>query len=161
MSQTALQWTELDADTCSVARSVEVLGDRWTVLVLREVFNGVRRFDDIQEHIGISRSVLSDRLRRLIAHGVLERRAYQEPGDRQRFEYRLTELGKDLQTVLIALMDFGDRWLAGPQGPPVTARHRDCGGRVSARLVCDRGHQLESRRALTLEEGPGARPRHD
>jgi DNA-binding HxlR family transcriptional regulator len=157
--ESPLRWSDLDARVCSVARATAVLGDRWTILVLREVFNGVRRFADIQEHIGISRSVLTDRLARLTEQGVVERRPYREPGDRQRHEYRLTEMGRDLQTVLVALIGFGDRWLSGPEGPPVRLVHRDCGADVHARLVCGSGHPLEDRRAVELRPGPGAEPR--
>lgn len=152
-----MRWTELDANACSVTRTMDILGDRWTMLVLREVFNGVRRFDEIQSHLGISRSVLTDRLTRLIDDGVLERQPYREPGDRQRYEYRLTDMGKDLQTLLVALMDFGDRWL-GDEGPPVIVRHADCGSPVHARLVCDDEHLVARRRDVYMDVGPGAVP---
>ncbi|MBA2318166.1 MAG: helix-turn-helix transcriptional regulator [Euzebyales bacterium] len=158
MAEDLLGWTEIDTGTCSVARAVEILGDRWTVLVLREVFNGVRRFGDIQTHIGVSRSVLAQRLATLKEQGVLERRPYQEPGDRVRHEYRLTPLGRGLQPVLVALNNFGDQFLSGPDGPPVLLRHADCGALVSAALVCADDHRVGPRE-IRLELGPGARPR--
>lgn len=154
-----LDWSQYDAQVCSVARVSEIVGDRWAVLVLREIFNGVRRFDDIAAHIGISRSVLAERLRKLERYQLVERRPYREEGDRERFEYRLSEMGRDLQTILIAFINFGDRWLTGPDGPPVAVVHRGCGAGVSARLLCDEGHVLAERHEVALEAGPGAVPR--
>ena len=152
-----MDWNAYDADACSVSRTVGILGDRWTVLVLREVFNGVRRFAEIQEHLGVSKSVLTQRLQQLVDDGVLERRPYQEPGDRPRHEYRLTDRGRDLRPVLVAMMDFGDRHLSGGE-PPVRLMHRDCGQQVHARLVCDCGHQVTTAREVAIAPGPGAEP---
>lgn len=151
-----LEWAEYDAEACSVARAVNVLGDRWRVLVLREIFNGVRRFDDIQHHIGVSRSVLAARLANLLDLGILVRQPYREPGDRERHEYRLTEMGYDLRPVLIALMDFGDKWLSD-DGPPIIYRHAGCGAHVTTAIVCDEGHRITRGRELVVEPGPGAR----
>lgn len=150
MANVRLDWTDVDAGDCSVTRTVDLLGDRWSVLVLRDVFNGVRRFDDLAAHLGISRSVLSDRLGRLVDAGVLERRPYREPGDRERYEYRLTPPGRDLQTALVALMDYGDRWLHEESHPPVVLRHLDCDTEVHAQLVCDDGHLITDRRTVRL-----------
>jgi DNA-binding HxlR family transcriptional regulator len=139
---------------CSVARSLEVLGDRWTLLILRDAFVGVRRFDEFQRDLGVARNVLTDRLQRLVDEGVLERRRYQERPER--FEYRLTEKGIDLWPALISLMKWGDRYYAPPAGPPRVARHRDCGGEVGEHFTCDRcGAQLRAR-DVRLEAGPGA-----
>ena len=113
-----------------------ILGERWTFVVLREVFNGVRRFDDIRRHSGIPRQVLSNRLALLVEQGVLRREPYQDPGERARHEYRLTEKGFDLYPVLVAIADWGDRYLADPEGPPVEFAHRDCGAPVHAELRC-------------------------
>ncbi|MBW3665499.1 MAG: helix-turn-helix transcriptional regulator [Actinobacteria bacterium] len=147
-----MDWSDVEAGDCSVTRTVDLLGDGWSVLVLRDVFNGVRRFDDLTAHLGISRSVLTDRLARLVDAGVLERRPYREPGDRERFEYRLTGKGRDLQTVLVALMDYGDRWLRHEDGgPPVVLRHDECDTEVHARLVCDHGHVVTDRRTVRLD----------
>jgi DNA-binding HxlR family transcriptional regulator len=121
--------------TCSVARTLEVVGERWTLLILRDAFSGVRRFDDFQRSLGIARNVLNTRLQRLVDAGVLERHRYQERPER--FEYRLTEMGLDLWPPLVALMGFGDRHLAGEDGPPVRLEHRGCGGPVSDRGVCE------------------------
>lgn len=147
-----MDWTTVDHEACAVTRSMDVIGDRWSILVLREILNGVRRFDDIHEHIGVSRSVLSQRLRALVDAGILTRRAYQDEGDRPRHEYRLTEMGRDLQLVMHALMDFGDRWLREP-GATMVVRHRDCDARVHARSVCDAGHVVEDPRQLYGEVG--------
>jgi DNA-binding HxlR family transcriptional regulator len=153
-----MRWEDLDGATCSISRTLEILGDRWTVLVLREVFNGVRRFDDIQAHIAVSRSVLAKRLSTLVEQGVFERRPYQEPGDRVRHEYRLTPLGWQLQPVLISMMAFGDAHLAESEGPPVVLRHKDCGEEIGVAVVCEAGHRI-GKRELLLEPGPGAAPR--
>jgi DNA-binding HxlR family transcriptional regulator len=139
---------------CSVARSLEVLGDRWTMLVIRDAFTGVRRFDDFQRDLGVARNVLSDRLGRLVGEGVLERRRYQERPER--FEYRLTEKGVDLWRALVSLMKWGDRYYAPAEGPPRVVRHRDCGGEVDDNFACVRcGAQLDAR-DVRLEPGPGA-----
>ena len=104
------------------------------MLVVREAFNGVRRFDDFQGRLGIARNVLAARLQRLVDFGILERRLYhQRP---ERFEYRLTEKGLDLYPVLISLMRWGDRWMAGPDGPPLQLTHEPCGHELGAALTC-------------------------
>jgi DNA-binding HxlR family transcriptional regulator len=140
--------------TCSVARALEVLGDRWTMLVVRDAFAGVRRFDDFQRNLGVARNVLSDRLGRLVDEGVLMRHRYQERPDR--FEYRLTAKGVDLWRSLVSLMKWGDRYYAPPEGPPRVVRHRDCGGDVGDNFTCERcGAQVDAR-DVRLEPGPGA-----
>src|SRR3954466_13822696 len=95
---------------CSIARTLEVIGDRWTLLILRDAFRGVRRFDDLQRDLGIARNILTDRLQKLVDHGVLMRRLYQERPPR--YEYRLTRMGYDLSPALVALMRWGDQYLA-------------------------------------------------
>jgi DNA-binding HxlR family transcriptional regulator len=141
-----------------VARTVEVLGDQWTVLVLRDVFNGIRRFDDLKSHLGIARDVLTKRLAALVNHGVLERVPYREPGSRTRHEYRLTPAGRDLRPVLLALLEWGDRYRAETIGPPVTVVHDECGAQVHVTVECEQGHPIEPRTRLRLQPGPGARP---
>lgn len=153
-----MDWQEQSAENCSVARTLEVIGERWTILVLREVFNGLRRFDEIQRHLGIPRPILSDRLRRLIEEGVLRRVEYREPGQRARHEYRLTETGLELQTVLVALMEWGDRHPAVAGGPARIVRHRGCGEPLHVELVCAAGHTVASPRDVVGDRGPGARP---
>ena len=139
------------ARTCSIARSLSVVGERWALLVVREVSLGVRRFADIQAATGAPPAVLSDRLRALVQAGVLETQPYKEPGARVRLEYRLTDAGRDLTPVLTALKDWGDAHLADERGAPVVTRHRDCGAAVHARLVCEHGHTVEEPRELQAE----------
>jgi DNA-binding HxlR family transcriptional regulator len=125
-----------------------VVGERWSLLVLREVALGNRRFEQIREATGAPRAVLSARLRALVDAGVLRTQDYREEGARVRQEYRLTGAGRELQPVLTALMDWGDRHLAGPDGPPVRLEHDGCGADVHAALLCDAGHQVDDLRAL-------------
>ncbi len=140
--------------TCSIARTLEVLGERWTLLVIRDVFNGRRRFDRIQENLGVARNVLATRLAWLVEEDILERRAYQDRPPR--YEYFLTQKGLDLWPVMISIMHWGDRYLADDDGPPVLVRHKDCGGPVDDRGSCERcGARLNARDAYA-EYGPGA-----
>ncbi len=120
---------------CSVARTVEVVGERWTMLILREAFLGVKRFDHIQRDLGIARNILSDRLGKLVAQGILEKRRYSERPER--FEYRLTAKGRDLYPIVVTLMQWGDRHTAGPGGTPVELVHDACGELTHPQLVCD------------------------
>lgn len=152
----ALDWS---VETCTIGRAMAVLGEKWTIVVLREVFNGVRRFADMREHTGMPRQVLTDRLASLVEHGVLRREPYQEPGARVRHEYRLTEKGLDLYPVLVAVKEWGDRYLADPGGPPLTMVHRDCGAEVRTRLLCSDGHVLAANREVVPRPGPGAKRR--
>ena len=109
-------------DACSVASTLEAIGERWTMHVLREAFLGVRRFDDFQRNIGVARNILSDRLGKLVESGILRRERYNEHPPR--YEYRLTRKGVDLYGILIELMKWGNRWSPNPEGPAVVLRHR-------------------------------------
>lgn len=121
-------------DACSIARTLEVIGDRWTMLILRDAFRGVRRFDDIQRDLGIARNILTDRLQKLVDRGVLTRTPYQ---DRPvRYEYRLTPKGRDLSPALVALMRWGDKWLAEDGRPPLVLTHKTCGEPVDQSFIC-------------------------
>jgi DNA-binding HxlR family transcriptional regulator len=153
-----MNWLDFGVDNCSIARTLDVVGERWTLLVLREAFNGVRRFDDVCEHIGISRGILTQRLSTLVDHGILERAPYQESGSRTRYEYRLTPKGRDLFPILVALLGWGDRYRADPAGPPVLLEHRDCGRQVQVGLHCAGGHQLTGPREVVVRPGPSAQP---
>jgi DNA-binding HxlR family transcriptional regulator len=144
-------------DICSVARTLGIVGEKWTLLVLREAFMGQRRFADMQRDLGVSKPVLAQRLTRLVDEGILRRVPYQEPGDRVRHEYKLTRKGMDLYPILVALVQWGDRYLADESGPPLLLEHRDCGGRVQTSLACDAGHVLESARDVAPRPGPGVR----
>lgn len=151
----ALAWS---TDNCTVGRTMALLGERWTLLVLREVVNGVRRFDDIRRHSGIPRQVLSTRLALLVDEEILRRQPYREPGERERHEYRLTDKGFDLYPVLVAIAAWGDRYVADPAGPPVEFAHRDCGAVVRSALTCAHGHTVEEPREIVTRPGPGAIP---
>jgi DNA-binding HxlR family transcriptional regulator len=144
-------------DNCSIAATLGLIGEKWSLLVLRDTFNGVRRFDDLHERIGAPRQVLSARLARLVDEGILRRVPYREPGQRQRYEYRLTDKGLDLYPILVALMHWGDRWASAPEGPAVTLLHRDCGAEIHQVLRCDEGHTLSGPREVTPRPGAGAR----
>ena len=152
-------YSAYDGDTCSIARTLALIGDRWTLLVLRDVANGVSRFDELASHLGIARNVLSQRLARLARAGLVERTAYREPGARERHEYRLSGPGHELIPILLAFMEWGDRNLAGPEGPPAVVRHADCGASIRVTLNCEQGHELGKRPRLRLEPGPGSRMR--
>jgi DNA-binding HxlR family transcriptional regulator len=142
-----------EGQNCSVAKTLELVGERWTVLILREVYFGHRRFDEMADTLGIARNVLTARLQRLVDEGVLDKVAYQERP--ARYEYRLTEKGLDLWPVLVTLMHFGDRYYA-PGGPPVVLTHRDCGGAVDAHRICERCGARLTARDVRAYAGPGA-----
>jgi DNA-binding HxlR family transcriptional regulator len=129
-----MKWDEIGSIRCSVARTLSVIGDRWTLLIIRDAFLGVRRFDDFQKNLGLSRHRLSDRLRKLTEHGVLERRAYQ--AHPERFEYSLSEKGIDLYPILLAIVGWGDRWMSDEAGPPMRYQHRGCGHIGLPKLHC-------------------------
>jgi DNA-binding HxlR family transcriptional regulator len=148
---------DYDSANCAIGAAVGIFGERPTFLVLREAFNGVRRFDDMQRRTGLPRQVLSQRLSRLVADGLLRKVRYREQGQRGRDEYRLTDKGLDLYPVLVAMMEWGNRYAVGPAGPQVLLRHRGCGEPVRLQLCCEAGHVLESARDVTPVPGPGAR----
>ena len=148
---------EYDTANCTIGAAVSHIGDKWTLMVLREAFNGVRRFEDMRRRTQAPRQVLSERLSRLVADEMLRRVPYQERGQRVRHEYRLTQKGLDLYTVLVALMEGGDKHAAGLAGPQVQLTHRDCGAGVHLQLACTEGHVLASPREVTPLPGPGAR----
>ena len=151
-----LSWS---TEGCTIGRALVVLGEKWTFVVLREVFSGIRRFEDMRVRTGVPRQVLTDRLGTLVEHDVLRRVPYQEPGARVRHEYRLTAKGFDLYPILITLMEWGNRYLADPEGPPLEFVHRDCGKPVHAALRCVGGHAVDDHRAVVPRPGPGARRR--
>jgi DNA-binding HxlR family transcriptional regulator len=152
-------YSAYDSDTCSIARTLALVGDRWTLLVLRDVANGVARFDELASHLGIARNILSSRLARLAEAGLVERTAYREPGARERYEYRLSRPGRELMPVLLAFMAWGDRNLVGPEGPPAVVRHAGCGAPIKVSVTCADGHDLGERPRVRVEPGPGSRER--
>lgn len=139
-----------DGQNCSIARALELVGERWTLLIIRDAFLGLRRFDQFQESLGVARNVLSDRLTRLVEEGILERSAYSERPPRS--EYRLTEKGRELAVPLIALMQWGDRHLS--ERPPRVARRRTDRSPVRAVFVA-RDDELVSPAEVEVVPGPG------
>src|SRR5215475_13944855 len=148
---------DYDSANCAIGATVGILGERPTFLVLREAFNGVRRFDDMQRRTGMPRQVLSSRLSRLVSDGILRKTPYQDEGQRPRSEYRLTDKGVELYPVMVALLGWGDKYVAQADGPPVELTHRDCGASVQLQLACSAGHVLDSAKQVTPVPGPGAR----
>jgi DNA-binding HxlR family transcriptional regulator len=141
--------------TCSIAKALEVVGERWSLLIVRDVMTGHRRFDELQKSLGVARNVLSARLQRLVEEDILERRPYQESPER--YEYFLTDKGLDLWPALIALLGWGDRHTEYPDGPPLLVFHKECGGSVSDRGVCERcGETLNARDARAVRVGEKA-----
>jgi DNA-binding HxlR family transcriptional regulator len=143
------------ASRCSIARALDVVSSKSALLILREAFYGTSRFDDFAVRAGISEPVAAVRLRDLVDAGLLAREPYQEPGQRTRMAYRLTEKGAELLPALVGLMQWGDRWLQDA-GAPVELRHAGCGEIVHAELRCADGHQVTDAE-LELSVGPGRR----
>lgn len=147
--------TSLKDVRCSIAGTMDVLGDAWTALILRDVFAGIRRFDLLEEDLGLSRRTLAARLDALVSEGILERRAYSEHPPR--YDYLPTEKGADLFSVIAAMMAWGDRWTAGAQGAPALIRHAACGALTTARVVCEECGEPLALDGVTTEAGPGGR----
>jgi DNA-binding HxlR family transcriptional regulator len=148
-----MRWDELAEEACSVARTVSVIGDRWTLLVLRDCFLRIRRFEQFQARLGITRPILADRLARLVAAGVLEKVPYQQRP--LRHEYRLTPKGLDLHPVLMAIVHWGDTHMAGPGGRPLLHRHKTCGHLFEPVMTCSACGGEVAARAVAVEPGPG------
>lgn len=153
-----MERTSYEASNCSIARTLQVVGEKWTLLILRESFYGATRFEQFHTVLQCPRNLLSERLTKLVGDGILERSEYREPGRRARHEYRMTDKGRELVPILLALMHWGDRHKADPDGPPVVARHADCGKDLRVALVCDRGHEATGPEDIELVDGPGALP---
>jgi DNA-binding HxlR family transcriptional regulator len=150
----AMKWAALEEEECSLARTVAVIGDRWTLLVLRECFLRVRRFDEFQERLGIARHLLADRLKKLVRFGVLRRVPYQDSP--KRHEYILTARGLDLYPVVMAIVHWGDVHMGDERGRPLLHRHKTCGRDFDPVMVCSEcGEQLRAREVET-RPGPGA-----
>ena len=153
-----MRWQEIGEFDCSVARTLSVVGDRWTLLILRDCFLGARRFDEFEASLGASPHLLSTRLGKLVANGVLERRAYRERP--KRFEYRLTAKGRDLYPLIASMLRWGDRWMASADGPPVELVHRHCGCATTPTLVCSecgealRAHEMKAKLRATPKPRP-------
>lgn len=154
------QWNRdaWDLEPDSIVLALESLRARTSGAIIREAFYGTRRFDDFLRHCGVSPGVLSTRLRAMVSDGLLEKVPYRAPGARARDEYRLTDKGRSLAPILIALNDFADRWLLESGGSTVTLRHRQCGKRVHTTVMCEAGHHIEAAADIIASPGPGARP---
>jgi DNA-binding HxlR family transcriptional regulator len=133
-----MEWREASTENCPVGRALDLLGEKWTLLLVRDALQGVRRFEDFRQHVGLSEAVLSDRLRKLVEAGVLVTVPYQEAGRRERHEYRVSPKGRELTTVIIALKQWGEEFHPDPKGPVMVIRHRECGGSVRAALRCEK-----------------------
>ncbi|MCY1537860.1 putative HTH-type transcriptional regulator [compost metagenome] len=147
-----MRWEELDRQPCSLARTLSVVGDRWTLLVLRESFMGIRRFDEFEKRLGVTRHVLADRLKKLVEAAVLDKVAYQQRPLRE--EYRLTDKGRDLYPAVLALVNWGDRHMSGAEGAPIRHVHSRCGQHMHGVLVCSECGESLSAREVLLEEAP-------
>jgi DNA-binding HxlR family transcriptional regulator len=145
------------AGNCSVQRTLDIVGEKWTLLILREAFYGARRFEEFQRRLGCARNLLAERLNGLVTAGVLTKAAYREPKQRERYEYRLTDKGLDLLPAIIALMHWGDTWEADPAGPPVVVAHRTCHQPVELVLRCSGDKRPVTARETEALPGPGAR----
>ena len=151
-----------DADerlSCSIAATLEVIGDRWTILILRDAFRGIRRFDHFHRDLGVARNLLADRLAKLVEHDILVKELYE--AHPPRFEYRLTEKGRDLSPALVALMRWGDKHVSGPGGPPIELVHAACGEPLDQVFVCWRcdSTALPSEIRSRPGRGPKSAPR--
>jgi DNA-binding HxlR family transcriptional regulator len=149
----ALAWSTAG---CQIEGTLAIIGEKGAMVVLREVFNGVRRFGDMQRHSGLPKQVLSNRLGSLVEHGILRREPYRTEGERERHEYRLTEKGLDLYPIFAAFAAWGDRYVSGRGGSPVELAHRGCGARVGVVLECEHGHRLDDNRDVAPRPGPAA-----
>jgi DNA-binding HxlR family transcriptional regulator len=155
-----MQRTDFTAMPCSIARTLAVVGEPWTPLILRDITFGLTRFDEIQRDLGVATNVLTDRLNTLVEGGLVSRQPYQTRPLRHR--YQLTEAGAELLPVLLALLRWGDRWAGDGSGPPVTIVHRECGQATEALLVCAAcnrplgTHNVSARTGPGGQRGPGA-----
>ena len=156
---TGMKWVEFSTENCPVQRTLDLVGEKWTLLILRDAFTGIRRFDDFHRHVGLSEAVLADRLRKLVAAGILNTVPYQDRGSRTRHEYRLTGKGRDLWPVLMALRQWGETHAGDPAGPVLDIRHSDCGTPVRVVVECCDEHAALAPTEVTVLPGPAARPR--
>ncbi|MNQ71949.1 putative HTH-type transcriptional regulator YybR [compost metagenome] len=147
-----MRWEELEQQPCSLARTLSVVGDRWTLLVLRECFLGIRRFDEFEKRLGVTRHVLAERLKKLVEAGVLDKVAYQQRPLRE--EYRLSDKGRDLYPAVLALVNWGDRHMSGAEGAPIRHRHSHCGQPMHGVLVCSECGEALQPGDVVLEEAP-------
>ncbi|MEU4563603.1 helix-turn-helix domain-containing protein [Actinoplanes sp. NPDC023936] len=152
----------LDRDTtnCSIARTLELVGEKWTLLVLREIWYGVSRFSDLHQMLGCPRNLLAERLRKLVDNGILATEAYQAEGARSRYRYVVTAKGNDLVPAVLGLLQWGDKYRADPTGPAIVNRHRGCGAALSVQVRCEHDHHVPAAE-MEITPGPGFRTRSD
>lgn len=149
-----MKWEQVSQQQCPIARSSAVLGDRWSLLILSDLFLGVRRFDDFQKRLGLSRTTLANRLALLEEHGVIERHIYhQQP---TRYEYLLTEKGLDLFPVINALANWGDKYYFDDGAPPILRQHLACGHDIRPVLTCPECHEALDARSLRARKRPAS-----
>jgi DNA-binding HxlR family transcriptional regulator len=148
-----MQRTDFSQMACSIARTLDVIGEPWSPLILRDIWVGFSRFEQLQSDLGISRKVLTERLNHLVDRGVIERRPYDQ---RPRYEYVLTAKGRELVSVLMVMAAWGDKWLAGTAGPPVLYRHHDCGEIGHVELACSHCGKPMQADNIEVLAGPGA-----
>jgi DNA-binding HxlR family transcriptional regulator len=145
--------TDTSAWPCTIARTADLLGDDWNLLIVRQACLGSRRFEEFRTALGIGRNVLTNHLNQLVAEGVLSREPYQERPVRH--HYRLTEKGRDVFPILAAMAAFGEKWLSGPDGPPIVLSHTACGHDMRVEVVCDHCHKPLRMRETRVRPGPG------
>lgn len=148
-----MRWNAIDQQVCSVARALSVVGDRWTLLILRDAFLGTRRFDQFQKQLGVTRHRLSERLSRLVEQGILVKKPYQQRP--VRYEYRLTRKGLALYPVLLSLSMWGDEWMDDGNGAPVNYRHKDCHHLADPQITCVHCHAPLKPADVVAEPGDG------
>ena len=150
-----MRWSELHREPCSMARTISVIGDRWTLMILRDCFLRIRRFEDFERSLGITRHLLADRLRKLVKAGVLRKAAYSERP--KRYEYRLTDKGLDLYPVMMAIVHWGDLYTASSKGRPLLHEHIGCGHTFDPVTTCSHCQAAINARMVRVWPGPGAK----
>ncbi|MCG2608404.1 helix-turn-helix transcriptional regulator [Acinetobacter sp. SM34] len=147
-----MKWDEIGEQPCSIARTLSVIGDRWTVLILRNAFLGMRRFESFQQNLGITRHVLSDRLKHLVEHGILVKKPYVQR--QERYEYCLTEKGLALYPILMSMAHWADQWMNKDLGQPMQYIHQSCGHSMTPRLVCSECNETIHAKHIKAELTP-------
>ena len=160
MDATADPFADRDTANCSIARTLDVVGEKWTLLILREIWYGSSRFSDLHRMLGCPRNLLADRLRTLVEHGILSTEPYREDGSRSRSRYTITSKGNDLVPAVLGLLQWGDRYRADPAGPAVITRHHGCGATLSVQVRCEHDHHVQAT-DVEATPGPGFRTRAD
>ncbi|HEX7959134.1 MAG TPA: helix-turn-helix domain-containing protein [Terriglobales bacterium] len=152
-----MRWDELEEESCSIARTISVIGDRWSLLILRECFLRTRRFEAFQSTLGITRHLLAERLKKLVRVGVLRRVAYQDTP--KRYEYILTQKGLDLYPIMMAIVHWGDTHMLDERGRPLLHEHQNCGHQFTPVMICSECNEPLLAKQVHVHAGPGARPK--